>query len=151
MKRMRGFTLLEVLLAFTLLAVALGILLSIVGSGLGQVRNAGEASEATLHAQSFLAALGVLEPIEPGTRQGEFEDSPYRWSLDVSEFEDPVADGPASPSGDPPESVGRQFDSAPILYRVQLDVAWGEGEDARSLRFVTLRARRPAVDALELP
>ena len=47
MRRPRGFSLIEVIVAFALLAVAMGILIAILGGGLGQVRQAGDASEAT--------------------------------------------------------------------------------------------------------
>ena len=96
MNRQRGFSLLEVLMAFALLAVALGILVAILGGGLTQVRTAADASEATLHAQSLLDELGVLEPIKPGTRDGESDDGRFRWTLEISEAEDPAPVVPAT-------------------------------------------------------
>ena len=90
MKRQRGFSLLEVILAFTLLAVALGILMAILGGGLTQVRGAADATVATLHAQSLLDEVGVLEPIEPGRRGGDFDNGRYRWDLEITEVEDPA-------------------------------------------------------------
>jgi general secretion pathway protein I len=143
MRRQRGFSLLEVILAFSLLAVALGILLAILSGGLAQVRNSGDASVATLHAQSLLAELGVLEPIRPGNRGGDLEEGRYRWEMRIDEVEDPAPVALAGVEADAIDSVGLQFASAPVLYRVQLDVAWGEDDYARSLRFVTLRARVP--------
>jgi general secretion pathway protein I len=150
-KRQRGFSLLEVLMAFALLAVALGILVAILGGGLTQVRTAADASEASLHAQSLLDELGVLEPIEPGTREGESEDGRFRWTLEISEAEDPAPTAPADPAAAPVESVGLQMVGEPVLYRIQLDVAWGEGDYARSLRFTTLRARLPTTPLGALP
>jgi general secretion pathway protein I len=140
MHRQRGFSLLEVVLAFVLLAVSLGILTAILGGGLAQVRQAGDASEASLHAQSLLAELGTLEPIAPGQSTGTFAGGRYRWQLDISEIEDPAPlPTPALPvSADGPESL-----SAPRLYRVRLRVGWGEDEFARELAFTTLKARLP--------
>lgn len=151
MKRQRGFSLLEVMLAFTLMASALGILIAILGGGLGQVRNATDASEATLHAQSLLDELGVLEPILPGTREGESKDGRYRWTLEISEAEDPAPVAAVDPAAVPEESVGLQIAGEPLLYRIQLDVAWGEEGDTRSLRFTTLRARLPSTPVAPLP
>ena len=151
MRTQRGFSLLEVMLAFALLAVSLGILIASLGSGLGQVRTAADASEATLHAQSLLDPLGVLEPIEPGRREGESEDGRYRWTMEITEAEDPAPVAPVDPDATPQETVGLQMAGAPVLYRIQLDVAWGEGDYARSIRFTTLRARLPTTVLAPLP
>ena len=67
MKHARGFSLIEVMLAFVLMAVSLGILIAILGGGLAQVRTSGDATEASLLAQSLLAEQGVLSAIEPRT------------------------------------------------------------------------------------
>lgn len=135
MNRQRGFSLIEVVLAFVLLAVSLGILVAILGGGLAQVRQASDASEATLLAQSLLDEVGVLEPIAPGRRQGTSGDRRYRWTLTVAEAPDPAPppDLPLAPAAEAPE--------APVLYRIDVVVGWGEGEYARQLAFATLRAR----------
>jgi general secretion pathway protein I len=151
MRRQRGFSLLEVILAFTLLAVALGILMAILGGGLTQVRGAGDASVATLHAQSLLEEVGVLEPIEPGRRGGDFDNGRYRWEMVVTEAEDPAPAGIADPSLPPVETVGLQLPSAPRLYRIELEMSWGEGDFERRIAFVTLRARTPPTPLGALP
>ena len=150
-RRARGFSLLEVMLAFVLLAVSLGILIAILGGGLNQVRNSADATDATLHAQSLLDELGVLAPIEPGSRQGESEDGRFRWTLEITEAEDPAPIEAVDPDAAPQETVGLQPIGAPVLYRVQLDIGWGEDDYARSLRFATLRARLPTPPAGALP
>jgi general secretion pathway protein I len=146
-RRARGFSLLEVMMAFALLTVGLGILIAILGGGLLQVRQAGDASAATLHAQSLLDQVGVLGPVEPGESAGELDDGRYRWTLVITEIEDPLPPPAPNADGVPIESVGRQL-GAPLLYRVQLDIGWGEDDLARSLSFVTLRARLPPADGI---
>ncbi|KFN51327.1 prepilin-type N-terminal cleavage/methylation domain-containing protein [Arenimonas composti] len=145
--RQHGFTLLELLLSFLLLTVGLGLLVAILGGGLTQVRQSGDATGAALHAQSLLEQLGVMGPLEPGEHHGEFDGGRYRWELRIEQVEDPVP--PPLPSLDqsPVERVGRRL-GEPILYRVQLDVHWGEDDWARSLQFVTLRSRFPAPEAI---
>jgi general secretion pathway protein I len=133
----RGFTLLEVMLAFVLLAGSLGLLMGMLSGGLKQVRDAGRDTEATLHAQSLLDALGTLEPIVPGHREGTLEDGRYRWAMEVETFDDPA---PAPPEAQPVAPL----EGGPVLYRVALDIAWGKGGPREQLRFVTLRARVPA-------
>ena len=138
-KSSRGFTLLEVMLAFVLLAAAMGLLLSMLSNGLGQVRQAQSETEATLHAQSLLDQVGLLEAIEPGGSNGKFDSGRYNYELDIREVQDP-APTPELPNAPAPgvETVG-----APKLYRVALHVSWGAHEPAQQLNFVTLRARTP--------
>lgn len=146
MKSHRGFTLLEVMLAFVLLAAAMGLLMSMLSNGLGQVRHAQGETEATLHAQSLLDQVGLLEAIEPGRSNGKFDNGRYTYELDISEVQDP-APAPELPNAPAPgvETVG-----APKLYRVALHVSWGANEPAQQLNFVTLRVRAPQAD-LALP
>lgn len=138
MRPARGFTLLEVLLAFVLLGAAMGLLIAMLSNGLRQVRQAQDETEATLYAQSLLDQIGVLEPIVPVRRQGEFDRGRYRYELEVREVRDPMPIPKPAQAAAPVATVG-----APKLYRVALAVRWGTGQPAQRLRFVTLRARLP--------
>lgn len=135
MIRQRGFSLIEVVLAFVLLAVSLGILVAILGGGLAQVRQASDVSEATLLAQSLMDEVGVLAPVTPGRREGISGDRRYRWTLTVAEAPDPA------PPPDLPLAQEAAAVPAPVLYRIEVVVGWGEGEYARQAAFATLRAR----------
>ena len=137
MNRSRGFTLLEVMLAFVILAVSMGMLLGMLSRGLGQVRTSQDETEAALHAQSLLDQVGVIEPVQPGEQVGEFANGRYRYRLETTEIEDP-SPAPALPSTvvDPGNAV-----NPPKVYRILLDVSWGPPESQRQLRFTTLRAR----------
>ena len=139
----RGFTLLEVMLAFVILAAAMGLLVAMLSNGLGQVRQAQGETEATLHAQSFLDQLGVLENIKPGKTNGQFDQGRYHYDLEVTEVDDP-AQPPTDQSPPTPAAVG-----TPKLYRVALAVRWGAGQPAQQLRFVTLRARVPQLEGVQ--
>lgn len=129
MRRQRGFTLLEVIIAFALLAVALTLLLGSLSGASKQVRAADQATRASLHAQSLLAQLGVGERLQPGHSEGEFEGGRYRWQLDVAPYVDPIAN--ASPMRDP---------GMPELLQLRLEMRWGQGPRERatwdSLRLV---------------
>ena len=137
MNRSRGFTLLEVMLAFVILAVSMGMLLGMLSRGLGQVRTSQDETEATLHAQSLLDQIGVIDPVQPGERSGEFDNGRYRYRLETTEIEDP-SPAPALPPAlvDPGAAI-----NAPKVYRVALVVSWGPSGSPRQLRFTTLRAR----------
>lgn len=139
--RQRGFSLLEVMLAFGVLAVALGLLLGMLSRGLGQVTQAQGETEASLHAQSLLDALGTIESLEVGARDGEFAQGRYRWRLEVSPAEDPAPAPPPADGSPPPQPVATGAEAQ--LYRVALDVEWGAATPAQQLRFETLRLRAP--------
>ena len=131
--RQRGYTLVEVLVAFVILALALTLLLGTLSGAARQVKWSEEAGRAALHAQSLLAGVGVAEPLQPGRRSGTFEDGRYRWTLDIAPYEDPLLP--------PPD---RSDPAAPRLVQLSLQVRWGEGEDPRRLlQLRSLRYERP--------
>lgn len=124
----RGYSLIEVIVAFALLALALTLLLGTLSGATRQVRWAGDAGVAALHAQSLIASVGVGEPLSPGQSSGEFEDGRYRWSLQVAPWRDPArVDVPLQPAGD-------------SLYEVALDVTWGDGGPRERLQLRSLRS-----------
>ena len=137
--RQQGFTLLEVILAVVVLATALGLLLGMLSRGVKQVSQAQAESEAAMHAQSLLDMVGTLEPIEAGASEGRFADSRYRWRMQVVPAADPAP--PPAPQEGSPEQQAMPTDSAPILYRVVLDVEWGDAGPGQKLHVETLRLR----------
>lgn len=143
MKLARGFTLLEVLLAFVILSVAMGMLMAMLSRGLGQVRSARDESEAAMYAQSLLDSTGVLESLQEGQREGSWAGGRYRYRLDVREFEDPSPKPPPVPGAPAPAPI-----APPRLFRLDLAVSWGAAESARELHFTTLRARSAPLPGL---
>jgi general secretion pathway protein I len=131
----RGYTLIEVIVAFALLAAALTLLLGTLSGAARQVRGAADAGRAALYAQSVMAQVGVGETLEPGRRDGEFEDGRYRWALEVRRWSDPAR--PANALNDP---------SAPQLLEVRLGIEWGEGGPRERLLLRTLRLMAPGVE-----
>ena len=125
-RHQRGFTLLEVIVAFALLALALSLLLGSLSGASRQVRESADSSRATLHAQSLLAQLGAGDVLQPGRQEGSFEGDRYRWQLDIAPFADPLA---ARAQLDP---------GAPQLLDVRLVVRWGD-ERAQAMQWRTLR------------
>lgn len=130
--RQRGYTLVEVLVAFAILALALTLLLGTLSGAARQVKWADEAGRAALHAQSLLAGVGVAESLHPEHREGTFEDGHYRWSLDIADYEDPLLP--------PPD---RDDPAAPRLLQVSLQVQWGDPDPTRTLELRSLRFVRP--------
>jgi general secretion pathway protein I len=140
MKRQRGFTLIEVVMAFSLLAVGLGIAMQIAIGAMRQTRNAAEFTEASLYAQSLVDTLGVAERLEPGQDSGRFGER-YRWELIVEPYEvEPVTTSTGSVTGGLV-----QADMLPTveMLRLELVVSWERGNNTHEARYVTLRAMTP--------
>lgn len=134
--RQRGFTLLEVIVAFALMAAALTLLLGTLSGAARQVRYSADSGRAALHAQSLLSQLGVGETLGPGRDEGEFDNGRYRWMLEVRRWRDPSQ--PANAPLDP---------AAPRLLEVQLDVEWGQGGPRERLQMRSLRMQAPDMES----
>lgn len=132
--RQAGFTLIEAIAAFVLLALFIGILMAALSTSMRQTVRAEQESMASQWAQSKLDLVGIGEKLETGTTRDRFDDS-YRWEMQVEEY-DPPRDEPLDIPLDP-KSLGMN------LYRVDLDVFWGPRQAERSARFTTLRAYSP--------
>ena len=86
--RQRGFSLIELVAAFVVFALAFGVLMGILSSSIRNTRLAAEYTQAALWAQSRLDVVGIGEKLEEGHESGRFDDE-YRWELDISKYEPP--------------------------------------------------------------
>ena len=121
MKQQRGYSLIEVIVAFALLALAATLLLGSLSGAARQVRSADDQGRAALHAQSLLATVGIDQPLLQGQQQGDWEQGRYHWTLDVEPYQEP-----------------RQPQPSTRLWQLELQVRWGD--DPRNLlRWRTLR------------
>lgn len=126
LRRARGFTLLEVLIAFVILAVSMTVILQVFSSGMRGARLADAYTTATLLAKSVLAETGVETPLVEGEDGGEF-DNGFKWRRLVTLYEDEAM----------PETLGLPV----AAYRVTVEVSWDDG--ARSVGLETIRLRPP--------
>lgn len=124
--RQQGFSLLEVIAAILLLAIAFTALMKVAGGAIALSRNAAAHDEAALWARSLLDSAFVTEPVAPGQRSGRFNDH-YRWTLDVTPWQVP----------------GAQPSTSAQLYRLDLAVQWGSTAHPQVAHFDTLRLGRP--------
>jgi general secretion pathway protein I len=120
----KGFSLLEILVAFSILAIALGILLNIFSSGVQTAAIADEYTSAVQIAESLMARTGVESPLEPSQSSGT-ENEKYRWELTVAPFELAIdnLDIRAIPAA---------------LFMVTVNVSWGDDGDRTQERQVEL-------------
>ena len=90
MRRESGFTLLEVLVALTILAVGAALTLSLISASLGNVRKVRLRARAIEHARQVMELALVDDTITgPATLGGDYEDG-TRWSVAIDEVEMPL-------------------------------------------------------------
>ncbi|MET0617734.1 MAG: prepilin-type N-terminal cleavage/methylation domain-containing protein [Luteibacter sp.] len=125
--RQRGFSLLEVIAAIAVLAIAFAALMQVAGSSMNLTARANERTQAALRARTLLDGAFVMDPVREGGSDGRFDDT-YRWTMNVSRYqppdERPAPDGAAAGS---------------TIYRLDVDVIWGGDGAERHARFSTLR------------
>jgi general secretion pathway protein I len=128
--RQRGFTLIEIVVAFAILALGLGIAMQIAGGAMRNARQAATRTDAALYAQSLLDSVGVGERLEEGDSSGDFNEQ-FHWNLAAEKYE-VESETPLEPG------------MAPVqLYRLELRVSWEAGGKEQEALFTTLRALTP--------
>lgn len=81
-----GFSLLEVVVAFAILALSLGLLIQIFSRALNTTVLSGDYSRATTLAQARLNAVGIDIPLEPGSYSGDSEHG-LSWEVSIAPYE----------------------------------------------------------------
>ncbi len=119
----RGFTLVEVLVAFTILAFSLAALFPVFSDSMRATRVSGEYAVAIAFARSRIAEYDATG--EAGVEEGEYADA-YYWRLETKRLPEP---NPAP-----------KIDLVPV--EVKVTVEWGAA-DRRSVTLNTVRLVRP--------
>jgi general secretion pathway protein I len=109
--RQRGFTLIEVLVAFAIAAMALGLLFQAASSSGTAAHQAGNYEEAVSRAKSHMAMVGRESDITPGERSGD-DGSGYRWQVKIT----------PSAAAQPPQ--GSTPENRLVLYNVEVSIFW---------------------------
>jgi general secretion pathway protein I len=125
--RQKGFSLLEILMAFSILALSLGILLKIFAGGVNTAVIAEEYTAAVQIAESLMAGTAET-PLQNGETSG-VENDKYHWLLEVRPFE-------FNPENVDPLSLQA------TLFKVKVTVSWDNDNaesDGRQLQLTTLK------------
>ena len=128
--RSRGFTLLELLLAFVVFALSFATVLEILSGSLRNTVRARQYTEAALTAQSVMGQVGLEIPLDVGTEaSGEFGD--YSWWLEISDYQEEEG---GLGSVELAELTGIE------LVEIDLTVSWGSPPRDQSRTFSTVKA-----------
>jgi general secretion pathway protein I len=129
--RAAGFSLIEVLAAFVVLALVGTALFRIFAGALGNASLSDEYSRATLFAESRLASPGVETPLREGAQQGTSDDGKYAWTSRIDPYRPPGSTA----------DLDAAVDLMPVrLWRIAVTVSWpGLAGSDRSIALATVR------------
>lgn len=133
--RVGGFSLIEVLAAFVILALVATALFQLFSGALQNASAAQDWSRAVLIAESRLTAAANAQPLVESSERGEEDEGRVRWETRVKAWE---------PVGVDPELVRVSDGMLTRLYRVEVDVHFpglAGRERALSLATVKLAAK----------
>lgn len=124
---MRGFTLLEVLIATALTGIAVAALIGGMSGTLRNVARLEQHEKAVLIARAQLTRLLVEEHLEPGELNGRWDDT-YRWTAQIDRW---------NPAGATDPRV------MPPVALVKLTVLWTTANGEKSLALETAKYQVP--------
>ncbi|MEY3879530.1 MAG: hypothetical protein RIQ94_325 [Pseudomonadota bacterium] len=124
--KQQGFSLLEILIAFSILALSLGILLKIFSAGVNNAMIAENYTVAVQLSESLMAKVGVETPLQTGLSTG-LENNHYHWRVEVSPFT-------LNTDHTDIKTVTAE------LFKVKVTVSWDDGHtNDRQLELITLK------------
>lgn len=127
----RGFSLIEVLAAFVILALVATALFNLFSASLNNVAAAAEWSRALTVAESRLEAAAAMQPLKEGSERGASQDGRVQWATVVAPYTPPGAD---------PDLERASESLAMRLFRISVEVTYTGGDGkARTLALSTVR------------
>ena len=120
-KREKGFTLLEVMVALSILGIALTVLIQLFSGGLRQAKNSRDYTKAVLYAKQVMEEMAMQEYLTEGVEQGDLAEG-YRWQVTIS-----------------PQEISTEEDFPLELYRLRVDIFFTQGEKEKKVELSTLK------------
>jgi general secretion pathway protein I len=125
-RRVEGYTLVEVLVAMMILALALTVLMRIFSGGLRNLSVSADYGYAVVLAEAQLAAAGSSEALVPGETRSS--DDKFRWTRTIEEYR---------------AEEFTEMDKLPVTaFQVTVVVEWPNVSRTRQLNLSTIKLRR---------
>ena len=86
-RRQRGFTLVEIVVAFVLLSLVLATSYQIFSTGMARASDLEDYSHALEIAQTQISQVSIGEQYEEGQTSGQSEDQRFKWTVTIARYE----------------------------------------------------------------
>lgn len=140
-----GFTLLEIMIALSILAVGLVAVLELFAGSLRLTGKASHRTQAVIHAQNVMDGFFAPDFLEDGEDSGELPDG-FFWRARVQEiFPDETEEEAAEREND---ALGGGS-SLLHIKEITVSIGWEEGENHRSFELRSMRIMYEDTDSLE--
>ncbi|NNJ93237.1 MAG: prepilin-type N-terminal cleavage/methylation domain-containing protein [Halobacteria archaeon] len=125
-RRQQGFSLIEILVAFMILAMSLTVIYRIFSGGLRNVALSEDYARAVLVAESQLAAIGISEPLVRGVSSGIWGER-FRWQQVVESYQ--------------PWQQHKELSTQLLAYRITVNVDWEHAGSSRQVSLSSVRLK----------
>ncbi len=129
-KASEGFTLIETLVAISILAISLVIIMQLFSGGLKSGKLSGDYTRGIFHAREKMEEVLLVEELEEASLGGYFDDD-YRWEAEVVRVE---------PEDEEDEEL--PFD----VYTIRVGVKWNNGGREKHFEVNTLKLGKKRKD-----
>jgi len=126
----KGFTLIEILVAVSILGISLAVILQLFSGGLRSGRLSDQYTRAIFHGREKMEEILLSQDLAEGDLAGEFDDS-FRWKARIV---------PIEPHED--EKNRLPFDT----YEISVKVMWNQGEKEKDFQISTMKIVEKAKD-----
>ena len=126
-RKQRGFSLIEILVAFMILSMSLTVIFRIFSGGLRNVALSEDYARAVLVAESQLSAIGVSEPLQRGVASGEWGER-FRWERVIEYYQ--------------PWEQDKELTASLQAYRVTVNVGWEHAGRSRQITLNSVRLKK---------
>jgi len=119
----RGFTLIEVLVAMSILSVSLVVILQLFSGGLKSSRLSDEYTQGIFYAREKMDEIRLAEALTEGVISGKFEDG-FTWRAE------------AVPFG---IGLGPDIELSIQAFNIMVDVSWMDGQKEKHFSISTIK------------
>ena len=118
-----GFTLIEILVAISILAISLVVILQLFSGGLKSSRLSDEYTRGIFHAREKMGEVLLSKEVSAGETEGEFSDS-FRWKCQIELIEDVEEDEEKLPFN---------------MFNIKVDIIWDMGGREKRFQVSTMK------------